>query len=222
VTTGRFCESCGFDLLMARLAPHVESATTASADGGAAPVVPDQRANSATSTAPAGPGTGPIEPAAASPDVAPAASTSEAAAQVASAAPATWRLVATADRDYHARMEAEAAADAEPILFPEFYPERRFALDVERALVGRRSRSRGIEPEIDLSGAPEDPGISHAHAMLVAQADGSWAVVDLDSANGTYVNDGTDPLPPNTPTPLADGDRVHIGAWTTLTLHAAQ
>jgi predicted component of type VI protein secretion system len=45
-------------------------------------------------------------------------------------------------------------------------------------------------------------------------------VVDLDSANGTYLNDSTDPLPANQPAKLAVGDRVHLGAWTTLTVTA--
>jgi len=52
----------------------------------------------------------------------------------------------------------------------------------------------------------------------VSSADGGWSVVDLDSANGTYLNGGTDPIAPNTPVPLHDGDRIHLGAWTTLTI----
>ena len=84
--------------------------------------------------------------------------------------------------------------------------------------IGRRSRSRGIDPDIDLTGPPEDPGVSHLHALLVGQDDGSWSIVDLDSANGVSVNDEPDPLRPNTPRPLADGDRVYLGAWTRITL----
>lgn len=132
-----------------------------------------------------------------------------------------WRLVVTADSAYHARMQAQADADAEPIAFPAFLPERRFELAGERVLVGRRSRSRGIEPEVDLSGPPADPAVSHAHAMLVARPDGGWSVVDLKSSNGTYVADSEVPLEPNTPTPLKDGDVVHVGAWTALTIRSA-
>jgi hypothetical protein len=62
--------------------------------------------------------------------------------------------------------------------------------------------------------------VSHSHALFVAGAGGTWSVVDLDSANGTYLNDATDPLPANQPTPLHSGDRVHVGAWTTLTVLA--
>jgi pSer/pThr/pTyr-binding forkhead associated (FHA) protein len=131
---------------------------------------------------------------------------------------AGWVLVVDADVDYHARMQAQAEPDAEPISFPPFVPPRRFALSGTRVLIGRRSRSRGIEPEIDLSGPPSDSAVSHAHALLLAGPDGSWAVVDLESANGTYVNDGVDPIPPNAPCQLLDGDRIHVGAWTTITL----
>jgi FHA domain len=130
-----------------------------------------------------------------------------------------WRLVASADRAYYARMTA-ATPGAQMVAFPAFCPDRRFALDGHQLLIGRRSRSRGIEPDIDLTGPPEDAGVSHAHALLVSTPEGGWSVVDLDSANGTYFNDGTDPIQPNVPVAINDGDRIHVGAWTTLTVHA--
>lgn len=136
------------------------------------------------------------------------------------AAASGWVLIATADREYHQRMQAVAGPDAEPVAFPAFCPQRRFLLQGEQLLIGRRSRSRGVEPDIDLTGPPEDAGVSHTHALVVAQA-GGWAVVDLDSANGTYVGDSTDPIAANTPVPLAAGDQFHVGAWTTLTLQPA-
>ena len=131
-----------------------------------------------------------------------------------------WRVVATADRAYYDRMQAQAEPDAEPVAFPPFCPERRFELSGQQVLVGRRSRSRGIEPGVDLTGPPEDAGVSHSHALFVATADG-WSIVDLDSANGTYVNDADQQIPANQPVPLKAGDRVHVGAWTTLTLTPA-
>ena len=67
---------------------------------------------------------------------------------------------------------------------------------------------------------PADPAVSHSHAMLVAQPGGGWAVVDLGSANGTYVNGGGTPIAENVPVPIGDGDRIHVGAWSTLTLRA--
>jgi hypothetical protein len=131
-----------------------------------------------------------------------------------------WRVVVAADREYHARMQAAAMPDAQPVVFPVFCPERRFVLQGSQLLIGRRSRSRGIEPDIDLTGPPEDPAVSHAHALLVASQEGGWTLVDLDSANGTYLNDGTDPIEVNVPVPVKDGDRIHVGAWTTMTLQA--
>ncbi len=131
------------------------------------------------------------------------------------AAPAQWRVVVSADRTYYDRMRAAAEPSGEVVPFPSFCPQRRFELTGDQVLVGRRSRSRGIEPAIDLTGPPEDTGVSHTHALFVA-GPGGWSVVDLDSANGTYLNDSADPLPPNEPTLLQPGDRVHVGAWTTL------
>jgi hypothetical protein len=129
-----------------------------------------------------------------------------------------WRAIAMADRDFHAQMRTLGGEQLETPAFPPFCPERRFALTGSQMLIGRHSTSRGIEPDIDLVGPPEDVGVSHAHALLVAQASGGWAVVDLDSANGTYLNGGIEALAPNVPVVLAEGDRVHVGAWTTLVL----
>lgn len=133
----------------------------------------------------------------------------------------SWCVVAAADRAYFDAMRAMNGPDADLVDFPLFCPERRFPLQSDQTLVGRRNPRRGIDPEIDLTGPPEDLGVSHTHAMLVAQPDGGWAVVDLGSANGTYVNgDHTAPIKTNTPVPIGHGDRVHVGAWTRLTLYA--
>jgi hypothetical protein len=160
----------------------------------------------------------------AEPSSAPARSPDNGAAPSPSATPAeggstkSWRVVVTADRAFHARMQS--SPDAEVVPFPTYCPERRFELSGSEMLIGRRSRSRGIEPAIDLTGPPEDAGASHMHALLVATPEGTWTVVDLDSSNGTYVNDDPDPIAANQPVPLADGDRVHVGAFTTLTVQS--
>lgn len=130
-------------------------------------------------------------------------------------APSAWQAVAVADRDYYDRLQAGE------ITFPAVYPDRVFTLSTQRAAIGRRSASRGINPEVDLSGAPEDPGVSHMQAVLVATADGGWTIIDPGSANGTFVNESTDPIPTNQPVAVGDGDRIHVGAWTTLTLRKA-
>ncbi|GAB2969896.1 FHA domain-containing protein [Amycolatopsis acidiphila] len=131
---------------------------------------------------------------------------------------AAWSVVVSADERYFRAVKAEGGPDADPIQFPPFCPERRFRLAGAQIAIGRRSHTRGITPDIDLTGPPEDIGVSRLHALLVP-ADEGWSVVDMNSANGTYLNYSRDGLKPNTPRPLAEGDRIHLGAWTTLTLH---
>jgi hypothetical protein len=135
------------------------------------------------------------------------------------AAPA-WTAVVRADRSWFEEVCRRNGPDAGTLRFPAFSTERRFVLDGPQMAIGRHSRSRGITPEIDLSAPPVDPGVSALHALLVRQADGGWEVVDLESTNGTIVGDRPGPIPPNTPVPLADGDVVKLGAWTTITLVA--
>lgn len=128
-----------------------------------------------------------------------------------------WTLTATADRAFFERMQAHNGPDAARLVFPVVYPPRQFALDRDQIFIGRRSRSRGIDPDIDLSAAPEDSAVSHNHAAIIA-TDGGWALVDIGSSNGTYLNGSLEPLVPNQPVVLSAGDRIHLGAWTTLTV----
>ncbi|GAA1789632.1 FHA domain-containing protein [Actinomadura chokoriensis] len=137
------------------------------------------------------------------------------AAQAAHSGPSA--LVA-ADRAYFDTVVAEMGEDAAGFTFPPYCPERRVPLTGGEVRIGRRSASRGIVPEIDLSAPPEDPGVSHLHAVLLARPGGTWTLVDPGSTNGTTVNGGTAPIPVNAPVPMADGDRIHVGVWTTITL----
>ncbi|MEW1860187.1 MULTISPECIES: FHA domain-containing protein [unclassified Streptomyces] len=132
-----------------------------------------------------------------------------------------WVAVITADRAYFTAMMARSGPDAEQLYFPAYSPEVQLPLTGHQVTIGRRRHSTGEAPDIDLSRSPEDPGVSHHHAVLVQQPDGSWSVVDQDSTNGTTVNLAEDPIRPYLPVPLAEGDRVHVGAWTTITLHRA-
>ena len=108
--------------------------------------------------------------------------------------------------------------DPEDMEFPEATYTRRIALVGDHVRIGRRSTTRGIKPEIDLSGTLEDVGVSHRHAVLMRQPDGSWALVDQGSTNGTFLNTESDPIPANQRVPLRAGDQIHVGAWTTLTM----
>ncbi|MWA06826.1 FHA domain-containing protein [Actinomadura sp. LD22] len=135
-----------------------------------------------------------------------------------SPAPARWSALITADREYYASVIAQEGPDSGSLEFPPYCPERRVPLVGEQIRIGRRSASRRSVPEIDLGGPPEDPGVSHLHAVLIARPEGGWLLVDPGSTNGTTVNGGADPIAVNMPVPLGDGDRVHVGAWTTITL----
>ncbi|HKR49895.1 MAG TPA: FHA domain-containing protein [Pseudonocardiaceae bacterium] len=136
-------------------------------------------------------------------------------ASAARPASASWCAVITPDRAY---FEA-SGADTTVFTFPASSPARRVKLTDTTVRIGRRSASRGNNPEIDLADPPVDPGVSREHARLLAQPDGSWALVDDGSTNGTYVNGSSQRIPTKAPVPLADGDRVHLGVWTTITLH---
>jgi hypothetical protein len=132
----------------------------------------------------------------------------------------TWTAVANADRKYFEMTQGKGGPEVAEIEFPTFCPERRFPLDRSQVRIGRRSVSRGIAPEIDLTGPPQDPGISHLHALLLARSDGTWALVDLGSTNGTYMNSRTEPVEHNVLIPLREGDEIHVGAWTTIKIQA--
>jgi FHA domain len=129
----------------------------------------------------------------------------------------TWTAEVAADRAYFERVQALTGPEGAAVAFPSYYAERRFQLLGNQMRIGRRSVSRGLAPEIDLTGPPADPGISRLHAVLIAAADGSWAVLDPGSANGTLVN-GTE-IAVGDQVPLHDGDRINLGAWTAITVH---
>ncbi len=152
-----------------------------------------------------------------------------AVAPVATAAPpspaalaAGWSVVVAADRGYFDAVRQQDGPDVPTISFPAYCPDRNFVLSGKEIRIGRTSRSRGLVPEIDLTGPPQDPGVSHLHAVLLSQDDGGWAVVDPGSTNGTTINDDLEPIANDVAVAVKDGDRIHVGAWTTLTLHAPE
>ncbi|MER7181679.1 FHA domain-containing protein [Streptomyces hyaluromycini] len=132
--------------------------------------------------------------------------------------PATWIATIGPDREYFMAMMQRSGPEAAGLNLPAYSPEQQRTLTGNQVTIGRRRHSTGDTPDIDLSVPPEDPGVSHQHAVLVQQPDGSWAVVDQNSTNGTTVNGGEEPIQPFVPVPLQDGDRVHVGAWTTITV----
>jgi len=116
-----------------------------------------------------------------------------------------WQVVVSAD----------PALDTEPdpaTPCPSDEPERIFPLDASEMLVGRRDDTRDIRPEIPVN----DPGTSRRHAKIVKNADGSVALQDLASMNGTRLN-GTE-VAPGSRHSLQEGDLVTLGRWTRLRL----
>jgi hypothetical protein len=209
-----FCDVCG--IRVGGSAPAPAAAKVAGGAGNAAQSCPQCGADRpglfcetcGYSFAAGRPGPGPGRGAA--PDAAP---------QGAGFGTRAWTAVVTADRAHFDRVVAASGPDSGLMRFPADYPERRFPLSRPEMRIGRRSASRGLTPEIDLTGPPLDPGISHLHAVLTAEPDGAWTVHDPGSANGTLVNDRE--LAHGARVRLRDGDRVFVGAWTVLTIQSA-
>jgi hypothetical protein len=92
----------------------------------------------------------------------------------------------------------------------------------QSVLVGRRSVSRNIHPQVDCGA---DHGVSRRHAQLTTDGQRWWAE-DLQSSNGTFVSPAGAPLPDN-PIPagqrieFAPGDRLYVGAWTRIVVRKA-
>ncbi|AGB25243.1 FHA domain-containing protein [Mycobacterium sp. JS623] len=131
------------------------------------------------------------------------------------AKPVGWTAVVNADREFYERVLAQGGPDT--VEFPQFFPARRIALQGDTTLIGRGNAKQGVEPEIDLGIHPADRGVSTQHAVLRIR-DSGLTVTDLGSTNGTSLNGSNDRLAEGEETPLADGDRIHVGAWTTITI----
>ena len=131
--------------------------------------------------------------------------------------PTTWMVLVTSDPVHYDKMRAVIDLYGPDIVFPAHAAERRIPLAGKQMRIGRRSPVRDVDPEIDVAGPPADPGVSRLHAVLIAAADGSWAVLDSGSANGTFLNgrkiDKGDLIT------LHEGDRINLGAWTAITVH---
>ncbi|MEU0659443.1 FHA domain-containing protein [Streptomyces lavendulocolor] len=129
-----------------------------------------------------------------------------------------WFVTVGPDRSYFEAMMRRSGPEASGLTLPPYSPDQHLALAGDEVTIGRDRAFSGEAPDIDLSEPPEDPGVSHQHALLVQQPDASWSLMDQNSRNGTTVNGSAEPIQPYVPVPLRDGDRIHVGAWTTITL----
>ncbi len=121
-----------------------------------------------------------------------------------------WEAVVEADRELFDRN------DWPGIDFPEGFVASIVALVGEEVWIGR-GVAAVRSPAIDL----EDPAASRLHAVLVRQHDGSYALLDKGSTNGTTLNDDPTTLLAGVPSSLKEGDRIRVGAWTTITVRRA-
>ncbi|MFB4310940.1 FHA domain-containing protein [Actinomadura sp. GTD37] len=226
----RFCEVCGYDFETGGGLPTPRTAPAHSArPGPPVPPAPDPALREPSNPRPAPPMPAPPVPAPPVPQPpvpAPPVPQPPVPAPPVPAPPvpappvpgAVWTAVVTADREYFGTVIAEEGPDSAALAFPPYAPERRIPLTGREIRIGRRSSSQPSPPEIDLREPPEDPGVSHVHAVLLARPDGAWTLVDPGSTNRTCVNGSTDPIPYNVEVPVSEGDRIHVGAWTTITL----
>jgi FHA domain-containing protein len=141
-----------------------------------------------------------------------------------------WIARVWADRDHYELVRARPRCGPAPIELPDFPTdpvEFEVPLRGDEVRIGRRGvpdddpRGPGPTddaPGIDLTGPPRDPGVSHRHAVLLAVGPDRWVVLDSGSTNGTSVNYAAERLDPGIPVPLASGDCIHVGAWTTITV----
>jgi hypothetical protein len=82
-------------------------------------------------------------------------------------------------------------------------------LDKDVLLVGRASKLDRVFPEIDLTAADPESYVSRRHALIL-RSHGGFVIEDLDSANGTFLNDSTR-IGAHVLAALNDGDRVKFG-----------
>jgi hypothetical protein len=123
---------------------------------------------------------------------------------------ADWVVERWVDPDWYAVQQSDDPCPSPglPVVIP---------LTEKSVLIGRPSRSRGINPEIDCG---DDSGVSRRQAQLTTDGQ-RWWVEDLQSSNGTYVAPASGPLPEDPITPgqrreLNPDDRIYVGAWTRL------
>jgi hypothetical protein len=128
------------------------------------------------------------------------------------AAAASVRLDLSADRGHWERM----VGSGEPA-FPTVPPALSLELSGDRVTLGRVRGEAAVDVDLPLTGAAADPAVSH-HQCVFERQDATWVVRDTDSANGTWINDADEPLAAGEAHPLAEGDRILMGAWTCLTV----
>lgn len=88
-------------------------------------------------------------------------------------------------------------------------PGSEFRLVGTESIIGRWDADNGVFPDVDLDSHDPEAKVSRRHAR-VRMENGVYAIEDLGSTNGTYVNRGRRLLPGMAQT-LNDGDEIIVG-----------
>jgi FHA domain len=131
--------------------------------------------------------------------------------------PAPPLVAAPAAAGYVLVVQVDASLDIDPDPAtppPQGVADIRLPMTQAELLVGRKDDLRDVHPDIPLA----DPGSSRRHAKFVKSVDGSLALHDLASTNGTKLN-GVE-VPAGSRSPLHAGDEVTIGRWTRIKVEA--
>ena len=105
------------------------------------------------------------------------------------------------------------AADGGSAETPVDRTEELFRLDLEEIVIGRVNDGGGTAlAEIEIA----DSGISRRHLKILRHANGSYSVADMNSTNGSWLNEVR--LDRGVEAPLRAGDELMIGEWTRLSI----
>jgi pSer/pThr/pTyr-binding forkhead associated (FHA) protein len=96
---------------------------------------------------------------------------------------------------------------------PKGVPPRKFSLYDEESLIGRRSSS--MPQTVGLEG---DDYVSRRHLLIILQPSGSYVARLFDNTNGGMFN-GKE-MTAGVEVPLAEGDKIAIGAFTIIKVNA--
>jgi len=116
--------------------------------------------------------------------------------------PSSWEITIAIDTIAHDPVSPQPPDTFIPFSLP---------LEPRNYLIGRTSQARAIHPEISLD---LDDAVSHRHALLSLNADGTLTLRDIGSANGTKLNDVE--LKPMVDVPLKQDDEITLGHWTKI------
>lgn len=96
---------------------------------------------------------------------------------------------------------------------------KQFQLGSGGSDIGRWDADGGVFPDVDLDSDDPEAKVSRRHARISCD-NGQYAIEDLGSTNGTFVNRGRR-LKPGERQPLNDGDEIIVGK-TFLRFHIAR